>query len=312
MRTTAAFVASLLPISRRRLLAIAALPAVAALTTASQARQRTAVATFSILQDLLHSICCDHWTVHVLVGRDGDTHAYHPTPRDAGQLAQAELLVSNGLGFETWLARLLPAAGFKGRHVVASDGIAPLIRAGMGGAPAVVDPHCWQDVALVRRYVNNITKGLAAIDEANADLYRKRALEIDHQLATLDGWVRDEIGRVPPDKRRVITSHDAFGYFAQAYGVEFLAARGINPDRDPTPDEIARLIALVRSHKVNALFIENLGNRAFIDQIARDAGGFVGEPLYADSLSRPDGPAATYEALMRHNVTALVRGMSRN
>ena len=291
---------------------MAALPAVAGVSTAAQARQRTAVATFSILQDLLHSICRDHWTVHGLVGRDGDIHAYHPTPRDAGQLAQAELLVSNGLGLEMWLARLSAAAGFKGLRVVASDGTKPLVRAGAGGAPAMVDPHCWQDVALVRRYVSNIAKGLVALDAVNADFYRERASELDHQFAALDVWIRDEIARVPPHKRRVITSHDAFGYFAQAYGVEFLSARGINPDRDPTPDEIARLIAVVRSHKVNALFIENLGNRAFIDQIARDAGGFVGESLYADSLSRLDGPAATYEALMRHNVTALVRGMLRN
>lgn len=245
-----------------------------------------------------------------MVGRNADAHSYQPTPLDARRLAQSDLLVSNGLEFEPWLARLAAAAPFKGRHVMAADGIAPIKRT-TGGAGAL-DPHCWQDVGLARRYVANIAEGLAQVDVANAVIYRERATEVDRRLGALDAWVRTEIGRVPPDRRRVITNHDAFGYFARAYGVEFLAARGINPDRDPTPQEIAHLIRLVRSHKVNALFIENLGNRAFIDQIAQEAGGVVGPPLYSDALSPAEGPAPTYEALVRHNVTALVGGMLRN
>ena len=180
------------------------------------------------------------------------------------------------------------------------------------GPILVPDPHCWQDVANARRYVANIAEGLKAVDAANADHYAAGAGAYDRKLAALDAWIRSEIAGVPAEQRRAITDHDAFAYFAKAYGVEFLALRGRVPESEPPAKRIAELIAELRAHKVRALFFENMSNPALIQQIARDAGAIVGPELYSDALSAPGGPAATYEAMMRHNVTALVAGMKQN
>lgn len=259
------------------------------------------VSTFSILGDFATEVGGDRIEGTVIVGPDTDAHTYQPTPSDARRLAGAQAMVSNGLGFEGWLDRLAEAAGFKGRRIVASAGV-----------PATHDPHCWQDVSYARRYVATIADGLAVADSANAAFYRDRAAAYDRTLAALDTWIRAEIAKVPPAQRRVITSHNAFQYFARAYGVQFEAARGYNTDSEPTGRDIAGLIRDVRAHHVKALFVENLTNPALIDQIARDSGAHIGPQLYSDALSGPNGPAPTYEAMMRYNVTALVAGMMKN
>jgi zinc/manganese transport system substrate-binding protein len=301
-------------LGRRSLLVAAYLPALLGSSRTLLARSRTeAVVTFSILRDLTATLAGGMAEVMSLVGDDGDTHSYQSKPADARCVSRATLLVSNGMGFEPWLPRLLGAAGFAGRHVLASEGIVPRTFAtGLGAAGRIPDPHCWHDVANARRYVANIAAGLEAVDAANASGYRERTRLFDRRLATLDAWVRQQIGRVPRDKRRVITNHDAFGYFGRAYDVEFLAVRGINPEHEPSAREMAALITLIRKQKIRALFFENLGSPALVEQIARDSGGVVGRELYPDALSPPAGPASSYEALMRHNVSALVAGMREN
>ncbi|MEY2933831.1 MAG: hypothetical protein RL033_4580, partial [Pseudomonadota bacterium] len=174
------------------------------------------------------------------------------------------------------------------------------------------DPHCWQDVACARRYVANIANGLAAADAANAAAYRARAEHYDQRLAALDTWIRREIGTVPAERRQAITGHSSFRYFARAYSVRFDAPRGYNTGSEPTARDVANLIRQVREQKTKALFIENMTNPALVAEIARDSGAVVGPPLYSDALSRSDGPAPTYEAMMRHNVAALVAGMKKN
>ncbi|HLG45967.1 MAG TPA: zinc ABC transporter substrate-binding protein [Reyranella sp.] len=259
------------------------------------------VATFSILGDLVREVGGDAVDVTILVGPDSDAHTYQPRPTDARALAGARVLVSNGLGFEGWIDRLAEAANFKGRRVVAS-----------AGTPADSDPHCWQDVACARRYVANIADGLAEADPANAALYAKRAAAYDQRLATLDAWIRREIASVPEARRQVITGHTSFRYFARAYDVRFSAPTGYSTDAEPTARDVANLIRQVREQKIKALFIENMTNPALVAEIARDSGASVGPRLYSDALSKPDGPAPTYEAMMRHNVTALVAGMQKN
>jgi zinc/manganese transport system substrate-binding protein len=259
------------------------------------------VASFSILGDLVREVGGDSVDVTTLVGPDADSHAFQPTPADARRLAAATILVSNGLGLEGWLDRLAGAAEFKGKWIVASQGI---------GVPG--DPHCWQDVSCARRYVDAIATGLAEADPMHAADYRARAQLYSSWLATLDSWVRQQIARVPADKRRVITSHNSFGYFARAYGVTFEAARGTSTDSEPSARDLAQLVRQARSQKIRALFIENLGNPTLVAEIAQDAGVETGPPLYTDALSRPGGPAPTYEAMMRYNVTALVNGMLKN
>jgi zinc/manganese transport system substrate-binding protein len=270
-------------------------------TPAAAESKLKVVATFSILADLVANIGGDRVDVAVVVGPDTDAHTYQPKPSDARTLAQAQVLVSNGLGFEGWIDRLAEAAGFKGRHIVAS-----------AGAAQESDPHCWQDVACTRRYVANIADGLAAADPANAALYRTRAAEYDQRLAALDRWIRSEIARVPENRRKAIIGHNSFRYFSRAYGVSFTSPRGYNTDNEPTARDVANLIRQVREQKIKALFVENMTSPSLVDEIARDSGAAVGPPLYSDALSKPGGPAATYEAMMRHNVTALVAGMVKN
>jgi zinc/manganese transport system substrate-binding protein len=301
---------------RRAFLLTPALLAVA-LPASAQAPIK-AVATFSILGDLLAEVAGGKVELSVVVGPDIDAHAYQPRPTDARALADAKVLVSNGLGFEGWIDRLAKAAPFKGRAIVATAGVATL-KAGAdhghshghshGHGP---DPHCWQDVQRVRTYVANIAKGLAEADPPNAAHYRERAQAFDRRLVDLDTWVKAEIARVPADKRRAITGHDSFRYFSSAYGVKFQSPRGYNTSSEPSARDVATLIREVREQRIKALFVENMTNPGLIDQIARESGAVVGPRLYTDALSGPNGPAPTYEKMMRHNVTALVAGMLKN
>ena len=259
------------------------------------------VATFSILGDFVREVGGDRVDLVTLVGPDADAHTYQPKPSDARLLAEAQVLVSNGLGFEGWIDRLAGAAGFKGRRIVASAGATP-----------DADPHCWQDVGCAQRYVANIADGLAAADPANAAGYRARAAQYDRRLAALDDWIRQEIATIPAERRQAITGHASFRYFSRAYGVRFDAPRGYSTGSEPTARDVANLIRQVREQKTRALFIENMTNPALVAEIARDTGAVVGPRLYSDALSKPGGPAPTYEAMMRHNVSALVEGMKKN
>jgi zinc/manganese transport system substrate-binding protein len=298
---------------RRHLLAAA--PLFAALPALAQAKPKV-VATFSILGDLVAEVGSDRIELAVLVGADTDAHTYQPKPTDARALASAQALVSNGLGFEGWIDRLAKAAPFKGRAIVATKGVATLQGApspGPGHSHAHgPDPHCWQDAGRVRRYVGNIVEGLAAADAANAAFYRERGQAYDKRLAALDQWIKAEIAKVPAPQRRAITAHDSFRYFTAAYGVQFSAPRGFTTESEPSAKDVAALIRQVREQKIKALFVENMSNPGLVEQIARESGAVVGPRLYSDALSRPGGPAPTYEAMMRHNVTALVAGMMKN
>ena len=296
---------------RRHLLAATA--AVVASRASAQAMRSRVVATFSILGNLVSEVAGDRVDLAVLVGPDTDAHTYQPRPSDARLIAAAQVLVANGLGYEGWMDRLAKAAPFTGHEIVASAGVAVLQGTSMAGhGHAGPDPHCWQDVGRARRYVANIVEGLAAADATDAAAYRARGAAYDRKLAELDRWVRAEIDKVPPEQRRAITGHDSFHYFADAYGVQFLAPRGFTTDSEPSARDVAALIRQIREQKIKALFIENMSNPGLIDQIARESGATVGPRLYSDALSVPGGPAPTYEAMMRHNVTALVAGMAKN
>jgi zinc/manganese transport system substrate-binding protein len=297
---------------RRDLLAMALLGA--ALPASAQTTNRTGpkvVATFSILGDLVGEVGGGEIELAVVVGPDTDAHTYQPKPSDARTIAQARALVSNGLGFDGWIDRLAKAAPFTGRTIVVTTGV-PTLEAQSSGRGHGIDPHCWQDVTRTRRYVANVAEGLLAVDAANAARYHARAEAYDRRLAVLDQWIKAEIAKVPAPQRKAITSHESLHYFAQAYGVQLEAPRGYTNDSEPSARDVAALIRLVREQKIKALFIENMTNPRLIEQIARESGGVVGARLYTDALSPPDGPAATYEAMMRHNVTALVAGMLKN
>jgi zinc/manganese transport system substrate-binding protein len=241
-------------------------------------------------------------------------HAYEPKPADLRTLARADLLVLNGLGAEGWSARMAQASGFKGRVVVASKGVSALHAAtgGAAGADAAdgqFDPHAWQDVGNVKRYVANIRDGLAAVDPAGAAGYRAAASAYLAKLDRLDTDIRAAYAPIPPARRRVITTHDALAYYGRAYGVTFRAPLGLSTESEPSAKGIAALERQIGAEHITALFFENISNNTLLRQIARDTGVRVGGVLYSDALSPPGGPAATYIAMMRHNLGQIVAAL---
>lgn len=270
------------------------------------------VATFSILADLTAQVAGDHAIVAMLVGPDGDAHVFEPGPKDSAALAEADLLVANGLGFEPWLERLSEAAGFKGTLVIASEGITPLPaeqdehadEAGHGHG--AFDPHAFQDLADGQVYVANIAKGLAAIDPAHAAEFAANAQRLAAEMAELDARLKADFGAIPAERRRVLTSHDAFGYFSHAYGVEFLAIHGVSTEAEPSAQDLGKLIAQARAGSITAIFAENMANANLAETVSAESGIRVGGRLYADALSAADGPAPDYLALFRHNAGQLL------
>lgn len=283
------------------------------------------VATFSILADLTAQVAGEHATITTLVGPDGDAHVFEPGPKDSAALAEADLLVANGLGFEPWLERLSEAAGFKGTLVIASEGIAPLPaehdehdeggedehadeehmdEAGHG--PGAFDPHAFQDLANGQVYVANIAKGLAAIDPAHAAEFAANAQRHAAEMAELDARLKADFAAIPAERRRVLTSHDAFGYFSHAYGVEFLAIHGVSTEAEPSAQDLGKLIEQARAGSITAIFAENMANANLAETVSAESGIRVGGRLYADALSVADGPAPDYLALFRHNAGQLL------
>jgi zinc/manganese transport system substrate-binding protein len=270
------------------------------------------VVSFSILADIVHRIGGGEVVVTSLIGPDSDAHVFEPNPNQARLLAEAQLFVVNGLGFEGWLTRLTRSAQFGGVVVTATDGVAPITNTEPGRASSVPDPHAWQDPRNVIIYADNIARALAATDPAQADLYRQRFQNYRGELEALDRQARRELEGVPAEKRRVITSHDAFAYYGKAYGVTFLAAEGLNTDSEPSAKSLAELIRQIRREGIKALFLENISDPRLVEQLGRDTGTIPGPPLYSDALSRPNGPAPTYIRMIEYNTAALKSGMLKN
>ncbi|MDB5372459.1 MAG: Zinc/manganese transport system substrate-binding protein [Belnapia sp.] len=271
----------------------------------AQAGERpVVVASFSILGDMVRQLAGDAVALRVLAGPETDAHLFQPRPSEAGAIQGAALVVRNGLGFEPWLDRLLRSTGYRGPLVTAGAGIAPR-RGAPGHGPDAPDPHAWQDVRLARSYAAAIAAGLRGLLPEGA----VQAAAYDARLAALDAWVRARIGTVPEARRVIVTSHDAFGYFAAAYGVRVLAPQGIAPNAQPSAAQVAALIRQIRAERVSAVFIEGIGSQAVMERLARDAGVAVRGRLYADTLSPPDGPAPSYEAMVRHNLGLLIPAM---
>lgn len=294
---------------RRRLLGGIVGLAALALGNARAAEPLPVVATFSILADLTRALGGGRVRVHALVGADADAHVYQPTPADARVLAQARLVVANGLGFEGWIDRLVAAAGYRGEVLLASKGVEVLhghkrdtaaLRHG-GGA----DPHAWQDPRNVKRYVMNIAAALARVDPAGASRYQAKAAAYGAQLDALDAEFRAAIARLPPQRRRVVTSHDAFGYLARAYGLRFDAPVGVSTDAEASAADVAALIRQIKDEHIPAVFLENISDPRLLQRVRAETGVRIGGTLYSDALSGPGGPAANYLDMMRHNLNTL-------
>ena len=166
----------------------------------------------------------------------------------------------------------------------------------------MIDPHAWQSVANVKICVANIRDGLIAIDPAGKAAYEANAAAYLAKLDGLESEVKSAIARIPAGRRRIITTHDAFGYFGAAYGMTFIAPTGVSTEAEPSARDVARIITQIRQQKIPAVFLENISDPRMMAQIARETGATIGGTLYSDALSPPDGPAATYIDMMRHNV----------
>ena len=304
----------------RKLLA-ASIAGAALLSGASFAAEPVpVVASFSILGDLVRVVGGERVSVITLVGPDEDAHVFEPKPTDAKTLVQSRLLIVNGLGFEPWAQKLAKSAGYKGETVVASRGVKPLVMAeedahgekghkDKGHHHDEADPHAWQNPHNVVLYSRNIAAALAKVDPAGATAYQTNANAYVKELQALDTWAKAQFVAIPADKRKAITSHDAFGYLAAQYQIKFLAPQGVSTDAEPSAREVAQLIRQIQRERIKAVFVENMSNPKLLAQLGKDAGVTVGPALFVDALSAAGGPADSYLKLMRHNVTQLAAGM---
>jgi zinc/manganese transport system substrate-binding protein len=278
----------------------------------ARAQQRVpVVATFSILGDLVKNVGGDRIALTSLVGPDGDVHVFAPTPGDARLIAGANAVVVNGLGLEGWIDRLIAAAGGNAVQIVATDGIAARELPGAHDSGRFVpDPHAWQSVANAKIYAANIRDGLRGVDPAGTDVYAANAVSYLSALDALAQEVVAALAPIPPDRRKVITTHSAFGYFGAAYGIEFIAPEGVSTDIEPSAREVGKIITQIREQHIRAVFMENITDPRLMRQIAEETGARIGGTLYSDALSPPGGPAATYVDMMRHNADELRKALT--
>ena len=309
----------------RRLLLLSGLVAGAGLSLPVFAQEKSAqdrpvegklavVASFSILADFVRAVGGERVALTTLVGPDGDAHVYSPSPADAKAMAAASLVVVNGLKFEGWLTRLLKSSGTKATLATATEGIAPLKMQddghGHGHSHGGEDPHAWQNVANAKVYVANIQKALSAADPAGKAHYEANAAAYLAKLDELGAEIRAAVARIPADRRKAITSHDAFAYFSKAYGIAFVAPQGVSTEAEASARDVGRIIRQVKAQKVPAVFLENISNPRLAEQIARESGARIGGRLYSDALSGSDGPAGTYIAMMKHNISQIEKALA--
>ncbi|RTE90601.1 MULTISPECIES: zinc ABC transporter substrate-binding protein [Bradyrhizobium] len=269
-----------------------------------QAAERlNVVASFSILADFVRNVGGNRINLTTLVGADSDVHVYTPPPADAKRVAEAKLVIVNGLGLEGWLPRLVQSSGSKARVVTASAGITPLK---LGSS---ADPHAWQSVPNAKVYVADIANALAAADPDAADFFRTQAKAYLEKLEALDREVREAVAKIPTERRKVISTHDAFGYFAAEYGIRFVAPLGVSTETEPSARDIAAIIGQIKAQKIPAVFLENISDDRLIRRIAAETGAKVGGTLISDGLTGEKGPAPTYIDMVRHNIKALTSAL---
>jgi zinc/manganese transport system substrate-binding protein len=262
------------------------------------------VASFSILGDFARNVGGERADVTTLVGANSDVHVYTPAPADAKKISNARLVIINGLGLEGWLPRLVQSSGGKAAIVTATGGIAPRKL----GSDA--DPHAWQSVVNAKIYVANIRDALIAADQAGAAGYRANAEVYLAKLDALDREVREAAAQIPQARRKVISTHGAFGYFADAYGIAFIAPQGVSTESEPSARDIAAIITQIRSGKIPAVFLENITDPRLMRRISAETGARIGGTLVSDSLTDEKGDAATYIDMVRHNIKALTSALN--
>ena len=275
------------------------------------------VASFSILADMAGRVGGSRIQVRTLVGPNADAHVYQPTPADAQAIAGSNLVIINGFGFEGWIERLIVSSGYRGKVVTASEGVDALKMPHARGEGhrghehhGDIDPHAWQDLANAAKYIDNIALALSEIDPQGRREYLDNASRYKKEILELDAGIRKTFAAIPTERRKVVSSHDAFGYFSRAYGIRFISPVGVSTDAEPAAADVARIIKRIRSEHIPAVFIESISDPRLLERIRQESGARIGGTLFFDALSGPDGPAPTYLALMRHNAATLAKALS--
>ncbi len=299
-------------LTRREVLAASGAFGLIGPSALAQSASLPVVATFTILADFARQVGGDRVDVVSIVGPNGDVHVYDPSPADSRKIAAARLVIENGMFLEGWISRLARASGTTAQIVIASAGVTP--RTDTGNTELAVrkgiDPHAWQSVPNAKVYVANIRDGLIAVDPAGEAGYRSRANAYLAKLDALDAQVRAAVARIPAANRRIVTTHDAFGYFGLTYGLAFVAPAGVATEAEVSARDVAKIIGQIRRDKFPAVFLENVSDRRLMDQIARETGAKIGGILYSDALSPPDGPAGTYIDMVSHNIRELTKALA--
>lgn len=273
----------------------------------SAAEKARVVTTFSILADITREIGGDDIQLTNLVGADADAHVFEPAPAQVRAVLEADLVIANGLGFEPWLERLLANGEARGTRIDASKGVVPMTV--LEGDQRLVDPHAWQSLGNAEIYARNITQALVQLVPARAAAFEARRDSWLGRLGALRQSIAPRLMALPLERRRVLTSHDAFGYFAQEWRLQFLAAQGVSDAAEPSAAEVAGLIRQLRAEGVRAIFVENIRDARLVKQIAEEAGARVGGTLYSDALAA-EGPASTYLGMYRQNVERLLQALA--
>ncbi|MEN0105312.1 MAG: metal ABC transporter substrate-binding protein [Pseudomonas sp.] len=268
----------------------------------SAAEKLHVVTSFSILADMTQQVGGEHIQISTMVGPDADAHTYEPSPDDAKALLKADLVIENGLGFEPWLDRLLASTGAHAPVVVASRGVVP--RTLEEDGQKIPDPHAWHNLANAELYVNNIVAALIKADPANASDYRTNSQAYLKKIYALLQESKQQLGNLPANQRNIVTSHDAFGYLGQAYGIHFVAPQGLSTENEPSAADVAKLVQQIRKEHINAVFIENIKDSRLLEQIANESGAQIGGTLYSDALAA-SGPASTFLGLFAYNMRTL-------
>ncbi|HEX2652340.1 MAG TPA: metal ABC transporter substrate-binding protein [Xanthobacteraceae bacterium] len=291
--------------SRRSLLAaVLALATFAHFDQAAAQEKLKVVASFSILGDFVKNVGGDRVQVVTLVGPNGDAHVFSPSPADAKQLSDAKIVFVNALGFEGWITRLVKASGTKAPIIVATKGVKPR-RMDRGEHDGGSDPHAWQSVANAKVYVANIRDALIAADPAGKAAFEANAKAYLAKLDALEADLKAVIAKVPADRRKIITTHDAFGYFKDAYGIDFIAPVGVSTDSEPSAKDVAKIINQIKTQKIPAVFLENISDARLVTRISKETGAKIGGTLYSDALTDEKGDAPTYIDMVRHNIRTL-------
>jgi zinc/manganese transport system substrate-binding protein len=291
--------------------------AVSSLPAAAQAAEKLkVVASFSILGDIVRNVGGERIELVTLVGPNGDAHVYSPTPADGRRLTEAKVVFTNGLKFEGWIDRLIKSSGTKAARVEAAKGVKPL-KGEEGGHGhghhhdhGGADPHAWQSIGNAKTYVANIRDALIAADAAGKEAYEANAGAYLKRLDELEAEVKSLVASIPAERRRIITSHDAFRYFEAAYGIDFVSPQGVSTESEASAKDVARIIQQIRRDRIVAVFVENVSDARLMERIAKETGAKIGDRVYSDALSEPNGPAGTYIDMMRHNIRAFSAALS--